>query len=82
MVILTTLAIVTSLFILVMVLMYISILSLYTMTLLMGLRHALPDGLRSKYGVSRRIFTRCTTGPFWIRTVPFVGRVPHCMAHL
>jgi hypothetical protein len=29
-----------------------------TGVLLQGLRHALPDGLRSKYGVSRRMFTR------------------------
>ena len=43
-----------------------------TITLRMGLRHALPDGLRSKYGVSRRIFTRCITAPFLMRTVPFV----------
>jgi len=43
-----------------------------TITLRMGLRHALPDGLRSKYGVSRRMFTRCMTAPCLIRTVPFV----------
>ena len=39
---------------------------------ILGLRHALPDGLRSTEGVSLRIMTRWMTAPFWIRTVPFV----------
>ena len=38
---------------------------------ILRLRHTLPDGLRSKYGVSLRIFTRWITIPFLIRTVPF-----------